>query len=376
MDRDISTMREPHRPSRSGNAGHTEDGHFIIGPDDPILITGASGFIGPKLVQCLLNLGFRNLFCLARPTSDVNPLQAIVRQHANSARIAIVRGNLQSRQDCASVTKDAAVIFHLAAGRGEKSFPDAFINSVVTTRNLLEACSQDRFLKRFVNVSSFTVYSNLGKSRWRVLDESSPVEEHPELRGDAYCFAKVKQDEIVTEYGGRFGIPYVIVRPGHVYGPGNEEITGRVGIGTFGIFLHLGGSNPVPLTYVDNCAEAIALAGLKEGIDGQVFNVVDDDLPSSRQFLRLYKKNVRRFASFYIPHILSYALCYLWERYSSWSEGQLPPTFNRKRWNAYWRKTHYSNEKLKTQLGWVPKVPRLAAFRQYFEACRNGRQDA
>jgi nucleoside-diphosphate-sugar epimerase len=202
------------------------------------------------------------------------------------------------------------------------------------------------------------------------------VEEHPELRGDAYCFAKVKQDEIVTEYGRRFGIPYVIVRPGHVYGPGNEQITGRVGIGTFGIFLHLGGSNTMPLTYVDNCAEAIALAGLKAGVDGQVFNVVDDDLPSSRQFLRLYKKNVRRFASLYIPHIVSYALCYLWERYSSWSEGQLPPAFNRKRWNAYWRKTHYSNQKLKTQLGWVPKVSRGAAFRQYFEACRNGKQDA
>src|SRR5206468_7017915 len=118
-----------------------------------------------------------------------------------------------------------------------------------------------------------------------VLDESCPMEGQPELRGDAYTFAKVKQDEIVEEYGKKSGIPYVIVRPGVVYGPGNESIHGRVGIGTFGVFLHLGGSNTVPLTYVDNCAEAIVLAGLKPGVDGEVFNVVDDNLPSSRRFL-------------------------------------------------------------------------------------------
>jgi hypothetical protein len=52
----------------------------------------------------------------------------------------------------------------------------------------------------------------------------------------------------------------------------------------------MGGAKPVPLTYVDNCAEAIVLAGLVAGVDGQVFNVVDDDQPSSRRFLRLYKQ--------------------------------------------------------------------------------------
>jgi len=282
----------------------------------------------------------------------------------------VIKGNLLSREDCTTATKDVAVIFHLAAGRGEKSFPDAFMNSVVTTRNLLDACLRDTCLRRFVSISSFTVYTNTQKPRWRLLDESCPVEKRPELRGDAYCFAKAKQDEIVTEYGKRFGIPYVIVRPGHVYGPGNEGITGRVGIGTFGIFLHLGGSNTIPFTYVDNCVEAIVLAGLKKGVDGEVFNVMDDDLPSSRAFLRLYKQNVRRFNSIYVPHFVSYALCWLWEKYANWSEGQLPPVFNRRRWHAYWKKTRYSNERLKARLGWTPKVPMTEGLRRYFQSCR------
>src|SRR5208337_4192213 len=160
-----------------------------------------------------------------------------------------------------------------------------------------------------------------------------------------------------------------------VYGAGSE-VAGRVGIGTFGLFLHLGGSNTIPFTHVENCADAIVLAGLVKGVDGEVFNVVDDDLPSSRQFLRQYKKNVRRFNSLYVPHALSHGLCFLWEKCSQWSEGQLPPAFNRKRWHAEWKKTRYSNEKLKARLGWTPKVPTTEAMRRYFQSCKQGERYA
>jgi nucleoside-diphosphate-sugar epimerase len=216
------------------------------------------------------------------------------------------------------------------------------------------------------------VYTNQQKPQGRLLDESCPIEPQPGLCKDAYSFAKIKQDEIVIECCRNFRIPYVIVRPGYVIGPGNPSITGRVGIGTFGIFLHLGGSNTLPLTYVDNCAEAIALAGVRCGVDGEVFNIVDDDLPSSRQFLRLYKRSVRDFKSLYVPHLLSYAGCYLWDWYSTWSEGQLDPVFNLGLWHRYWKRTRYSNSKLKTQLGWTPKVSMAEALRRYFESCAAG----
>jgi nucleoside-diphosphate-sugar epimerase len=107
-----------------------------------------------------------------------------------------------------------------------------------------------------------------------------------------------------------------------------------------------------------------------------VFNVVDDELPSSRQFLRQYKKNVERIKSIYLPHIASYLLCWVWESYSSWSHGQLPPAFNRKRWYAFWKKTRYSNSRLKQRLGWTPRVKMNEALRRYFEACRAGETHA
>lgn len=342
----------------------------LAGPDDVILVTGAAGFIGGRLVARLLELGFRRVRCLAR-----QPLDA-TRFGAGAARVEVLQGNLLSRDDCAAAARDAAVVFHLAAGRGEKSYPDAFLNSVVTTRNLLDASLAHGALRRFVNVSSFAVYSNVGNPRHRVLDESCPVEARPDLRGDAYSFAKVKQDEIVAEYGRERGLPYVIVRPGYVYGPGREGITGRVGVSTFGLFMHLGGSNTVPFTFVDNCVEAIVRAGLTKGVDGHVFNVVDDELPSSRRFLRQYKRHVRPFRSIYLPHAASYALCRAWEWYSDWSEGQLPPVFTRRAWHAYWKRTRYSNEKIKALLGWVQPVPTAEAFERYFRSCREKRANA
>jgi nucleoside-diphosphate-sugar epimerase len=345
---------------------------FIVGKNDPILITGAAGFIGVRLVERLLKAGFCNLRCFARPSSSIDKLQALAAHASENARLEIVRGNLLHRDDCNSAAKAAAVVYHLAAGVSEKDIPDAFANSVVTTRNLLDACLFHRCLRRFVNISSFAVYGGLHKPRYSLLNESCPVEPYPEFLGNAYCYAKVKQDALVEDYGRSYGIPFVVVRPGSVYGPGKKQIPGRIGIDILGLFVHLGGTNRIPLTYVDNCADAIMLAGLKRGVDGEVFNVVDDELPSSRAFLRLYKQNVKPLRSFYIPHVVSYVLCALWEKYSDWSEGQLPPVFNRRRWRAEVKRMDYSNEKAKTRLGWSAKVPLDEALTRYFRSCQEG----
>jgi nucleoside-diphosphate-sugar epimerase len=354
---------------------HQKNDSFIVSLDDSVLITGAAGFIGSRVVENLLDRGFRNLACFGRASRRLDAIEDLANRHPR-AQIKLIKGNLLSRQDCEAACKDVALIIHLAAGTGEKSFPDAFMNSVVTTRNLLDASLQSGRLRRFVLVSSFSVYTNCDKPHGRLLEESCPTEEHGELRGEAYCFAKFKQEQILTEYHKNFGIPQVVVRPGSVYGPKRQAIIGRIGIDILGLFLHLGGSSRIPFTYVDNCADAIVLAGLVQGIDGEIFNIVDDDLPSSRQFLRWYKKNVRGFRSVFVPHVVSYAFCYLWEKYSQWSEGQLPLAFNRRRWHAYWKKTTYSNEKLKARLGWAPKVSTREGLQRFFQSCKQDSKNA
>ena len=156
---------------------------FIIAPNNRILVTGAAGFIGSRVVENLVDRGFRNVVCFARPSSDMARLEASIKGRPPGTRIEVLRGNLLSRADCEAASKGVTLIYHLAAGTSEKSFPDAFMNSVVTTRNLLEASVQYACLKRFVLVSSFAVYTNRQKSRR--LNESCPVEAFPESSGCA-----------------------------------------------------------------------------------------------------------------------------------------------------------------------------------------------
>jgi nucleoside-diphosphate-sugar epimerase len=237
---------------------------------------------------------------------------------------------------------------------------------VVTTRNLLDAVIREQTLTRFVNISSIAVYSNEKIPRGGLLNEDCEIDTKWGERYEAYTYGKAKQDELVQQYALKHSLPYVIVRPRVVYGPGKNKITSRIGSNTFGVFLHLGLGNRVPLTYVDNCAEAIVLAGLKKGIEGQVFIIVDDDLPKSREFLRMYKRSVRWFLSIPIPYSIWYLFSFLWEKYSKWSEGQLPPVYNRRSCSVYWKGNRYSNRKAKELLGWRPRVTIKEGMEKFF----------
>lgn len=336
----------------------------VIDPEEVILVTGANGFIGSKVVQTLLSYGYKRVRCLIRFTSNSKDLEGIINSYGKE-KVEIIKGNLLSRDICSIAAQGVSVVYHLAAGIG-KSFPDCFLNSVVTTRNLLEAVIQEVSLKRFVNISSIAVYSNDKLPHGGLMDESCEVDKNMLERHEPYTYGKMKQDELVLEYGWKNSLPYVIVRPGVVFGPGKAKITDRIGTDTFGIFLHLGLNNEIPLTYVDNCAEAIVLAGLRKGIDGQIFNIVDDDLPKSRQFLRLYKHKVRWVLSVPVPYPAWFFFNYLWEKYSKWSERQLPPVFNRRACAVYWKGNRYSNRKTKELLGWQPRVTMKEGLSRFF----------
>src|SRR5450631_1594910 len=133
-----------------------ENNDFIVGKQDLILVTGAGGFIGSRVVDRLLDMGFSNLRCLVRSSRASAAVESWARRSGGDVRVEALQGNLLSREDCVRATENVAVILHLAAGRGEKSFPDAFLNSVVTTRNLMEAAVNQGCLRRFVSISSFS----------------------------------------------------------------------------------------------------------------------------------------------------------------------------------------------------------------------------
>ena len=253
----------------------------IVDFDSPILITGSNGFIGSRVVEGLLVLGFANLRCFVRPSSNVSSLERIAKAWRGEADPpGNHRGQPVVPRRLREAARDVSSIYHLAAGRGKNRtqfLHELRRHDAESPGSRAEKRRAPAFRQRQLASPSIPPGNPQGRRAGRIVRDGKTAG----ARGEAYCYAKVRQDEIVMEYGESRKLPYVIVRPGVVYGPGNKGITGRVGLGTFGLFLHLGGSNRIPLTYVDNCADAMVLAGIKGGVDGEVFNVVDDELPTS-----------------------------------------------------------------------------------------------
>src|ERR1019366_2935903 len=97
-----------------------------ISKDDVVLVTGAAGFIGSRVVQSLLERGFRHIRCFVRPSGSASRVASLMKQ-TTGQELELFKGDLLSKEDCLTATRDAKVIYHLAAGRGQKSFPDAYL---------------------------------------------------------------------------------------------------------------------------------------------------------------------------------------------------------------------------------------------------------
>jgi nucleoside-diphosphate-sugar epimerase len=195
------------------------------------------------------------------------------------------------------------------------------------------------------------------------LDEECPVDPAGHLR-DPYTYSKILQEEIAWEISRAEGLPLVVVRPGVIFGDERGALSHRVGLQLGGLLLRMGGRQRVPFTYVDNCAEAVKLAGLSSGIDGQIFNVVDDDLPTGRQVLRRYRKAGRKFRVVGIPQFATNWLAAFNEWYSARTEQQIPAVLTRYRVQAMWKPLQYSNDRAKQQLGWRPSTSFDEAFKR------------
>ena len=58
------------------------------------------------------------------------------------------------------------------------------------------------------------------------------------------------------------------------------------------LWLRIGGNAPLPLTYVENCAQAIVLAAENTPSGTTILNVVDDNPPSQRRYAALARSHV------------------------------------------------------------------------------------
>ena len=332
-----------------------------------ILVTGAGGFLGRLIVERLLSHGERDLRCMLRDTGKGDGLRAIAARYPG-AQLELIAVNLRNAAEVGAAVAGCSLIIHAAAAL-KGSPAEMFLDSVVASRNLLDAVVAQPQRPRVVLVSSFGVMGVASLDRGAMVNETTPLEREP-ARRDIYSYSKLKQEQLFWEYRERAHFPLVVLRPGVIYGPGTGHFSNRVGLSLFGIFLHLGGGNRLPLTFVENCAEAIVVAALSPTSDGEVYNVVDDDLPTSAQYLSRYKREVRPMRTVRVPYFMLLWGSGLVERYSERSKMQLPAIFTPYKTRAMWGGNQFSNAKLKT-LGWRPLVSTDEGLRRSFAAFRH-----
>ncbi|WP_434045708.1 NAD-dependent epimerase/dehydratase family protein [Sorangium cellulosum] len=330
-----------------------------------VLVTGSNGFLGSSLVDRLLAHGETDIRCLVRPASNRARLEELEQRRGVPLEVAV--GSLATKEAAEHAVEGVDVVYHVAAAMGGAP-ADMFLNTVVASKNLLEALVHTGRSPRVILISSFGVYGVADLPRGYIVDENTPLESRPAQR-DLYSQAKLRQEKLFWEYQARYGFPLTVLRPGVIYGPGGNAFSGRVGMSLFGVFLHLGGRNILPLTYVDNCAEAIAVAGRSEVAKGQVYNVHDDDLPTADVYLARYKREVKPIRSLSVPYVALTGISKLVERYHAYSKGQLPAVFTPYKSATSWKGNRFDNTKLKA-LGWKQLVSTEEGLQRTFAYLR------
>ena len=313
-----------------------------------VLVTGAGGYLGRRLCMLLKNREDMEVYPVLRPGKNTDGLEEFEDR--------ILYADFTRSEDLSKLPSDWDCIYHLAAALSGSHF-ELMLNTVVATDNLMNAMKKMN-VKRFVLVSSFSVYRMTDVKAGSVLDETCPVETRLHAR-DSYSIAKVRQERIVQKACKDLKIPYVMIRPGKIFGPNDAPIPPQMGLRIPGIcFFHIGGGNVIPLTHVDNCAKAIMLAGIKNGIDGEAINIVDDDLPTQKDFLKWYTPILGKIPrKILIPYGVFVMLAWGFEIATKITKGNIPPIITRYRAANLWKPLRYTNAKAKRILGWTPNVP-------------------
>lgn len=217
----------------------------------PILITGATGYIGNKLAHKLAGEG-KKVHAFVR-TDAANTLL----QHPN---IILFQGNLLSLQDVKKAMQGCDQVYHLAAKVGAwTNDPTSFYSvNVEGTRTVLE-CALQCGVARTVFTSTCGV---LGPTDNGPLDENSIRSLDYALDYD--CSKKLAED-LVLQYAEK-GLHTVIVSPSKVYGPGHTShaLTANAIIDTFlkrgYTFVPAPGTFPICLAFVDDVVKGHILA--------------------------------------------------------------------------------------------------------------------
>lgn len=313
-----------------------------------ILVTGASGFIGSRLVAALCGTGptdgdGRSVRALVRSDAGAERVRSVVADGGgDAAAIEIVRGSVLDANSLSDAARGASVVYHLAGGyRGLAA--DLREVHVEGSANLLGALARGT---RLVHVSSTSVYG------W---DQAWPADEtSPPRPSSAYGRAKLAAERLVTRWADG---DVVVARPTITYGPGDTGgmLARAVGLMQRGMRWFPGdGDNRIHLLHVDDLVGALMAMG--RGGQG-TYVLGGPEAASVRRILQLAAAGASvRSPRFGLPAGVLAPLGTLAETMWSAAGSDSVPLLTRHGVEVLTRDRAYACTRAKRDLGWWPEI--------------------
>ena len=270
---------------------------------EKVLLTGGAGFIGSYIAKKLIDQDktvfvYDSFIRYFNPISYPHYQQYIqYRFKGYEKRIIFIRGDTRDKYYLRSIISryKPSFIIHLAAlpiaDIGDKNPEEAISSIIQGTVNILDIIKDLKFIKRFVYTSSSMVYGDF---------EYTPADEdHPKRPKGIYGGAKLAGEIITESYGRRYSIPYTIIRPSAVYGPGdtNRRVTQiflENALSGKPIELYNGGESKLDFSFVEDVAEGFILATFNRKGENQIFNITRGEGRKIKELAEIIKKLVNR----------------------------------------------------------------------------------
>ena len=238
-----------------------------------ILVTGGTGVVGASTVSALVERGHHVRLLSRHAERDAQ---------AWPKRVTSIEGDVSNAASIAGAADGCDVVVHLVAIVDEAP-PDATFERVNVggTRNVV-AEAERAGVRKMVYVSS------LGCERGE-----SP-----------YHRSKLAGEEIVRRFGG----DWIIVRPGAVYGPGDEHLSVLLRmVRTLPAIPIIGdGNQPVQPLWHEDAAAAIAMAAERDDLSGGVYDLAGTELTSQRDLVdRMRRLTDRASVDIPVPQLLA-----------------------------------------------------------------------
>ena len=242
-----------------------------------ILITGAPGWLGTRLVDTIVN-GLPGMPSLTEPYAE-RRIRCFVLNGVNSEelrgfspKVSVVEGDVR---DKASLQRffgecEGATLFHLIGIIHPRRVREFYDVNTGGARNIVD-CAVKHGVKRLVMISSNSP-AGYHTDNGRLFNENSP--DRPYM---SYGRSKKLAEDIVNAAHKSGKLETTILRPCWFYGPGQPPRQTRFFkmVRNGRVPVVGGGENRRSMSYIDNLCQAILLAGRIEKANGQTYWIAD-----------------------------------------------------------------------------------------------------